>query len=245
MSGEIVFGLHAVQAAVRYDPAHVIEAWVERQRGDARMRRLRQHLDGLGCPVHEIPRRDLDRLTEGGAHQGVAVRYLGPEPRGEGELADRLDSVDGAPLLLVLDQVQDPHNLGACLRTAEGAGVHGVVAPRDRAVGLTPAVHKVASGAAQRVPFFQVTNLARTLRALRERGIWLIGAVDQADTELYQADLTGPLAVVLGAEQAGLRRLTREACDVLVRIPMHGEIASLNVSVAAGVLLYEVVRQRG
>jgi 23S rRNA (guanosine2251-2'-O)-methyltransferase len=147
--------------------------------------------------------------------------------------------------LLVLDQVQDPHNLGACLRTADGAGVDAVVAPRDRAAGLTPVVHKVASGAAQTVPFFQVTNLARTLRLLRDRDIWIVGAADEADSALYEADLTGPLALVLGAEESGLRRLTREHCDLLVSIPMCGRVSSLNVSVAAGVLLYEARRQRG
>jgi len=156
-----------------------------------------------------------------------------------------LDQLAEPPFLLVLDQVQDPHNLGACLRSADAAGVHGVIAPRDNAVGLTPTVHKVASGAARTVPFFQVTNLARVLRTLKERGIWLVGAAGEAEQSIYQADLTGPLALVMGAEDTGLRRLTREECDFLVRIPMRGHVESLNVSVATGVVLFEALRQRG
>ena len=242
---ELLFGLHAVRAAARYDPGRVEEAWVERQRRDQRLRRLRQQLDGLGIPVHDVGRRELDQLTAGAAHQGVAARYAGLPPRDDDDLARLLDGLDQDPLLLVLDQVQDPHNLGACLRTAEAAGVQGVVAPRDRAVGLTPAVFKVASGAAQSVPFFQVINLARTLQGRRDRGLWVVGAAGDAATLHHGADLKGPLALVLGAEDTGLRRLTRERCDVLVRLPMQGQVESLNVSVAAGVLIYEALRQRG
>jgi 23S rRNA (guanosine2251-2'-O)-methyltransferase len=163
---------------------------------------------------------------------------------GEGALDDLLDRLDGPPLLLILDGVQDPHNLGACLRTSDAAGVSAVIVPRDRAAGLSPTVRKVASGAAESVPLIQVTNLARTLRWLRERGIWVIGTDDQATKSAYQVDLKGPLAIVLGAEGAGVRRLTRENCDDLVSLPMLGVVESLNVSVAAGVLLYEAVRQR-
>jgi len=242
--GELLHGLHAVQAAVRYEPARVTEAWIEHRRRDGRMRRLRRQLEGLGCPLHAVERRELDRLTGGAAHQGVAVRYAGPAPRGDGELDALLDRLAATPFLLVLDQVQDPHNLGACLRAAEGAGVQAVITPRDRAAGLTPVVHRVAAGAADSLPLFQVTNLARALRRLRERGIWLVGAADAAADGLYATDLRGPLAVVLGAEGSGLRRLTREACDRLVAIPMAGRVESLNVSVAAGVMLYEAVRQR-
>ena len=198
---ELLFGLHPVRAAVRYDPGRVEEAWVERGRRDARLGRLRQQLQGLGVPLHDVGRRELDALTEGAVHQGVAVRYAGLPPRDDNDLEALLDGLESDPLLLVLDQVQDPHNLGACLRTADAAGVHGLVAPRDRAVGLTPAV--------------------------------------------FKADLTGPLALVVGAEDTGLRRLTRERCDLLVRLPMHGQVESLNVSVAAGVLVYEALRQRG
>lgn len=239
---QYLYGLHAVRAALKYDPGRVIEAWVERGRRDARLERLLQPLGE--AKLHRVPRGELDRLAGGEVHQGVVVRYAGAPPLDQTDLDGLLDSLTEPPFLLVLDQVQDPHNLGACLRSADAAGIHAVIAPRDNAVGLTPTVHKVASGAARSVPFFQVTNLARALRALRERGIWLIGAAGEAETELYEADLGGPLALVMGAEDAGLRRLTRESCDLLVKIPMRGQVESLNVSVATGVLLFEAVRQR-
>lgn len=243
-SGELIHGLHAVRAALRYDPAGVVEAWMERNRRDQRMQRLREELERCGARIQQVSRRELDRLSDGAAHQGVVIRFRGSAPRGDEALAAHLDGLSAAPLLLVLDQVQDPHNLGACLRTADAAGVDAVVAPRDRAVGLTATVHKVASGATASVPFFQVTNLARTLEALKQRGIWLVGAAGEAEAAPWALDLDGPLAIVMGAEGTGLRRLTREACDFLARIPMAGQVESLNVSVATGVLLYEAVRQR-
>lgn len=241
---QLIHGLHAVRAAVRYDPAHVTEAWADPGRRDARTRRLVQQLEGLDIAVHRASPRELDRLVAGEPHQGVVVRYSGMQPLEEADLTTLLDGLDHPPLLLVLDQVQDPHNLGACLRSADGAGVDAVVAPRDRAAGLTPTVHKVASGAVQSVPFVQVGNLARTLRQLKERGIWLVGTDDQARDTLFQADLAGATAIVMGAEESGLRRLTREACDFLVRLPMMGSVPSLNVSVATGIVLYEALRQR-
>lgn len=241
---ELIYGLHAVRAAAKYDPAHIVEIWLEARRHDERMMRLIESLEALGKPVHRVPKRELDRLTQDAAHQGVAVRYSGPEPQGEAALEALLDDLDEPPFLLVLDQVQDPHNLGACLRSADAAGVHAVIAPRDRAVGLTPTVHKVASGAARTVHFFQVTNLARALDALKARGIWLVGAAGEAEQSLYQTDLVGPLAVVMGAEDTGLRRLTRERCDFLAKIPMRGAVESLNVSVATAVFLFEALRQR-
>ena len=244
MSGDVLYGQHAVRAAVRYDAAHVVEAWIEARRRDQRMRRLVEQIEAVGCPVHSVDRRELDRLCGGEAHQGVAVRYQGPKPRDDDDLGAMLAALDAPPFLLVLDQIQDPHNLGACLRIADGAGMHGVITPRDRAAGLTPTVYKVASGAAQTVPLYQVTNLARTLRHLREAGIWLVGAADSAAHSLYEGDLTGPLALLMGAEGKGLRRLTREACDQLVSIPMAGTVSSLNVSVATGVMVFEAVRQR-
>lgn len=233
-----------MRAAVRYDPAHVVEAWLDRRCHSGRWHTLRQQLEALSCPLHLVDRRQLDRLTSGQTHQGVAIRYSGQPPQSEHELHAWLGGLGQDPLLLVLDQVQDPHNLGACLRTASGAGVQAVITPRDRAVGLTPTVHKVAAGAVQHIPLFQVTNLARTLRELREAGIWLIGTAEQADITLYEADLRGPLALIMGSEDTGLRRLTRECCDRLVRIPMLGTVSSLNVSVATGVVLYEAIRQR-
>ncbi|MDN5871043.1 MAG: 23S rRNA (guanosine(2251)-2'-O)-methyltransferase RlmB [Nitrococcus sp.] len=240
----IIHGLHSVRAAVRYDPVHVIEAWLDRQCHGGRWYTLRRQLEALSCPIHVVERRLLDRLTGGSVHQGVAIRFSGEPPRTEADLNALLSGLDQDPLLLVLDQVQDPHNLGACLRTANAAGVQALITPRDRAVGLTPAVHKVAAGAVQHVPLFQVTNLARTLRKLREAGMWLLGMAEQADTTLYEADLSGPLVLVMGAEGTGMRRLTRECCDRLVRIPMLGAVSSLNVSVATGVVLYEAMRQR-
>ncbi|SEO59430.1 23S rRNA (guanosine(2251)-2'-O)-methyltransferase RlmB [Aquisalimonas asiatica] len=243
-AGELIHGMHAVRAALRFDPTGVVEVWVERNRRDQRMGQLRDELARTGARIQEVPRRELDRLSDGASHQGVVIRYRGPEPQGLDALEARLDAMDEAPFLLVLDQVQDPHNLGACMRTADAAGVHAVIAPRDRAVGLTATVHKVASGATANVPFFQVTNLARTLDALKKRGIWLVGAAEQAEQPPWALDLSGPLGIVMGAEEDGLRRLTREACDFLTRIPMAGKVSSLNVSVATGVLLYEAVRQR-
>lgn len=239
-----IHGLHAVRAALKYDPGKVLEAWVEKGRRDARMTRLRDELQRLDIPVHAMDRRALDKRCDDGAHQGVVIRYQGEKPRSEEDLKDLLTSLDTPAFLLVLDQVQDPHNLGACLRTADAAGVHAVIAPRDRAVGLTPTVHKVASGAARTVPFFQVTNLARTLEMLKKQGIWLVGTSGDAGQSVYTLDLDGPLAIVMGAEGEGLRRLTSEACDYLAHIPMAGGVESLNVSVATGVMLFEAVRQR-
>lgn len=243
-SGELIHGMHAVRSAMRFDPTGVVEVWVERSRKDQRMRQLRDELSRAGARIQEVPRRELDRLSEGASHQGVVIRYRGPEPQGLDALEARLDAMAEAPFLLILDQVQDPHNLGACMRTADAAGVHAVIAPRDRAVGLTATVHKVASGATANVPFYQVTNLARTLDALKQRGVWLVGAAEQAEEPPWALDLSGPIGIVMGSEEDGLRRLTREACDFLTRLPMAGTVSSLNVSVATGVLLYEAVRQR-
>ncbi len=241
--GQLVYGQHAVREAATYDPAGVEAVWVERGRRDGRLERLLERLGRRGIPVERVQRRELDRLADGGNHQGVVLRYSGTPARGEGELAE-LVAAEPEPLLLVLDQVQDPHNLGACMRSAAAAGAHGVVAPRDRAAALSPAVHKTAAGAVQRVPFFQVTNLARTLGQLQDAGLIALGAAGEAAVSCYSADLRGPRALVLGGEGDGMRRLTRERCDGLVAIPMPGAMESLNVSVAAGVLLFEAVRQR-
>lgn len=242
-----VFGLHAVAALLEHEPWRVTRLWVLASRKDARLNRLVDLARKRGVPINESTRVELDSLAEGARHQGVVAAYAGESaPLGEADLERLLDAVqEGPALVLVLDGVQDPHNLGACLRTADAAGAHAVVAPRDRAVGLTPAVLKVASGAAESVPFVQVTNLARTLRALKDRGLKVVGAAGEAEQSVFAADLSGPLALVMGGEGGGLRRLTREQCDALVRIPMAGAVESLNVSVAAAVCLYEVVRQRG
>ncbi len=239
-----VFGLHTVENLLSGDCAGVVEIWVQAKRRDARLERILKAAHRGRIPVHTEERQFLDQMVAGARHQGVVAEYRGVPPLAEPDLEPLLESLDGPPLLLVLDGVQDPHNLGACLRSADAAGVHAVIAPRDRAVGLTATVHKVASGAAQSVPFVQVANLARALARLRDRGVWVVGTADAADHSLYGADLRGPLALVLGGEGKGLRRLTREQCDLLVCIPMHGAVESLNVSVAAGVCLFEAVRQR-
>ena len=222
---------------------------MDRQRQNARIRALLEEAQQRDVIVHLTARAELDRLTHQAHHQGVAARRAGrgrsTSVRHELNLTELLAPIQGPPLLLALDGVQDPHNLGACLRSADAAGVHAVIAPADRAVGLTPAVRKVACGAAETVPFVPVTNLARTLRWLQAQRLWIVGAAGEADISLYEMDFTGPVAIVLGAEERGLRRLTRDLCDYLVRIPMAGQVASLNVSVAAGVFLFEAVRQRG
>ena len=191
-----------------------------------------------------MPRQELDRVTEEANHQGVLAYCETARVYSEQDLGRLLESIAQPPLILVLDGIQDPHNLGACFRSADAAGVHLIIAPKDKSVGLTPVVSKVASGATETIPFVQVTNLARTLEKLKELGIWIYGAAGEAEQSIYQTNMTGPAAIVLGSEGEGLRRLTREHCDVLVKIPMHGTVSSLNVSVAAGVMLFEVLRQR-
>ena len=239
----IVFGVHAVRTLLQQHPQRVSALLLQKGREDARITQVMQIAQSAGVRIEWRDARELERLAGSEHHQGVCLQIQAVGPLGEGALDELLDRTP-MPFLLVLDGVQDPHNLGACLRTAEGAGVSAVIVPRDRAAGLSPTVRKVASGAAETMPLIQVTNLARTLRWLKEREIWLVGADDEADHSLYQAKLTGPLALVLGAEGAGLRRLTRETCDALVSIPMLGVVESLNVSVATGVMLYEAVRQR-
>jgi len=248
----VIYGIHAVEAALQRGADDVVEL-ITLARHNRRIDRLRDMAVQHGITIRELSAHELDTLCHHQRHQGVAARIAiaeraqtreqAQEQSLEQSLEQLLETVS-EPLLLVLDGVQDPHNLGACLRTADAAGVDAVIVPRDKAVGLTPVVHKVACGAAESMPFFQVTNLARTLRQLQQRGIWLIGADERGDNELYSTDLRGPLALVLGAEGKGLRRLTREHCDTIVSIPMAGHVSSLNVSVAAGVCLFEIVRQR-
>jgi 23S rRNA (guanosine2251-2'-O)-methyltransferase len=237
----VVFGFHAVLARLRADPSSVLEIYLDETRNDARARDLAALAERTKVHLMRVPTRRLDGFYGGGRHQGVVARI---------EIKKTSDSLDEIlegverPLLLVLDGVTDPHNLGACLRVANGAGAHAVLAPKDRAVGVTPTVSKVASGAAESTPYLMVTNLARTLSELKERTIWVVGADERADKTLYEADLPESIAGVLGAEGEGMRRLTRESCDLLVRIPMRGEVESLNVSVSAGVCLYESARRR-
>jgi len=239
----LVFGLHAVEALLRA-PGRVRELWLDAGRRDQRMRELAARAEQGKVRVQWVEKEKLDELSQQGRHQGAVARVRPSQALSESALEELLVNLTEPAFLLILDGVQDPHNLGACLRTADGAGVHAVIAPRDRAAGLNPTVRKVASGAAETVPFIQVTNLARTLRMLRENGVRVVGTAGEAEQTVYQADLTGPLAVVLGAEGKGMRRLTRDHCDLLVHIPMQGGVESLNVSVATGVCLYEALRQR-
>jgi 23S rRNA (guanosine2251-2'-O)-methyltransferase len=246
----LIFGWHAVGALVARQPERILKLIVQKGRDDERAAVLLRTAAQSGICVETRASRDLDHLVAGAAHQGIIAELHPSAVLGEGALDDILDKLvserpNEPPFILILDGVQDPHNLGACLRTADAAGVHAVVVPRDRAAGLSATVRKVASGAADVVPLVQVVNLSRTLKWLKERGIWLVGTDDAAKGGLHGAQLSGPLGVVMGAEGTGMRRLTREHCDLLVSIPMAGIVESLNVSVATGVMLYEALRQRG
>ena len=238
-----IYGVHAVQSVLDDMPERVLTAYVATDRKTTRLGPLIDMLDVIGCRIERVDRQRLDTLAGGGRHQGIVLDVKTRAALNENILPELIAAAGERTLILVLDSVQDPRNLGACLRVADGAGASAVVAPKNRAAGLTQAARKVASGAS--VPFVQVTNLARSLRMLKDAGLRIVGTSDAAADQLYDADLCGPLALVLGGEQKGLRRLTREACDQLVAIPMHGSVSSLNVSVAAGVALYEAVRQRG
>ncbi len=241
----LVYGLHAVQALLERAARQVQRVWYQDSRGDARLERILVLARGARIPLAAVPRAQLDVLARGGRHQGVVAATHVSAPAPDSGLPALLSGLDEPALLLVLDGVQDPHNLGACLRCADAAGAHAVIVPRDRAAGLGPAVRKAAAGAAESVPFLQVTNLARALRELQGAGLWIVGTAGEAQDTVYTTDLRGAVALVLGGEEKGLRRLTREHCDLLVRIPMHGTVASLNVSVAAGIALFEARRQRG
>jgi len=242
MSKQILFGFHAVTVRLKSAPKSVIEVHVEAARRDQRMRQFVERAKDAGAKLIDSDDERLHKLCGSHRHQGVVARV--EIVAISHSLDDTLDATEGTPLLLVLDGITDPHNLGACLRVADGAGVHAVIAPKDHAVGINATVAKVASGAADTVPYFMVTNLARTLKELKERDIRVIGTSDDAQQSLYDIDLTGPVALVLGAEGSGMRQLTSKTCDELVRLPMAGAVESLNVSVASGVCLYEAVRQR-
>ncbi len=244
MSGELLFGIHSVDAALTHDPTNILEIYIEADSQNARLKELSERARELGLKPHSRPREALDRMTGGARHQGAVARYQAPPPRGESELYTLVEKEEKNTLLLILDGVTDPHNLGACLRSAEAAGVTAVIVPKDKAAGITPTVRRASSGAADRLAFFAVTNLARTLKALKDRGVWLVGLAGDVEQDFYALDLKGPLAIVVGSEGEGMRRLTRECCDFLVHIPMRGSVESLNVSVATGVALFEALRQR-
>lgn len=241
---QLLIGIHAVSAALKTAAGEVKWLRMVDTGRNQRLQEVASRAQACGVEVIQTARAELDRLCGQQRHQGVMAGFLGSNVVGEDQLDAILAAIDGTPLLLVLDGVQDPHNLGACLRTAEAAGVHLVVICKDRAAGITPVARRAASGAAENLPVIEATNLARVLRALKQQGIWLAGTSDRADENLYTADLTGPLALVMGSEGRGLRRLSSEICDYLIRIPMQGQVESLNVSVATGVCLYEINRQR-
>lgn len=239
----LIYGFHAVTSRLRLDAGGVQEVYLDQGRHDQRSRDLMKLAEDKGIKILLMPRQRLDGMA-GDKHQGVVAKVSSAQAVLPHSLDAVLENLSEPALLLVLDGVQDPHNLGACLRVADAMGAHAVIAPKDRAVGLNPTVRKVASGAAETVPFITVTNLARTLRELQELGIWVVGTAGEADHDLFSMKLDGPMAWVLGAEGEGLRRLTRENCDELARIPMFGSVESLNVSVAAGICLFESRRQR-
>jgi 23S rRNA (guanosine2251-2'-O)-methyltransferase len=242
MSNKILFGFHAVTVRLKTAPKSITEIHVDATRRDQRMRQFVERAKESGVRLIDSDDERLHKMCGTHRHQGVVARVEAMAK--SSSLDDTLDAVDGAPLILVLDGITDPHNLGACLRVADGAGAHAVIAPKDHAVGVNATVAKVASGAAETVPYFMVTNLARTLNELKERDIRVIGTSDDAPKSLYDLDLSGPVALVLGAEGSGMRQLTGKTCDELVHLPMLGAVESLNVSVASGVCLYEAVRQR-
>ncbi|MFY3775762.1 23S rRNA (guanosine(2251)-2'-O)-methyltransferase RlmB [Marinobacter salsuginis] len=243
MSGEFVFGWHAVEAVLKREPGRLQQVWIQTGRQDKRVKSITDTLDSLGVRWKVVHRRELDERVSG-VHQGIVAAVSESRECTEDDLLAQLAGSDKPPFLLVLDGVTDPHNLGACMRTADAVGVQAVIVPKDKSASLTPVARKVACGAAETVPFVRVTNLARFLRSLQDQGVWLIGTAGEAKATLYQADFKGPVALVMGAEGKGMRRLTREHCDQLINIPMLGHVDSLNVSVATGVCLYEALRQR-
>ena len=240
----LLIGIHAVDAALSRAPEQLSVLFIGEDSRNPRVRALEQRARQLGVRIVSEARSALDRRSDGERHQDVLAEFTPDNIHGEKELDRLLDAISGDPVILVLDGVQDPHNLGACLRTADAAGVSLVIYPKDGTAGLTPVARRSAAGAAEILPVIEVTNLARVLRTLKEQGIWLAGTSDQATDSLYATDLGGPLALVMGGEGSGLRRLTSELCDYLVSIPMAGLVESLNVSVATGVCLYEINRQR-
>ncbi len=243
MSNEFIYGIHAVKAVLDREPERFIEAYVLKGRQDDRLMPILNDLQACGVSIQQMTRKTLDDKAQGANHQGIIARVKAAKQLNENDI-DAILAQHETPLLLVLDGVTDPHNLGACLRNADAAGVAAIIVPKDRSAPMNATVSKVACGAAEVVPLIRVTNLARTMRTLQEQGIWFVGTAGEATHDIYQAKLTGPLAIVMGAEGDGMRRLTRETCDDLIKIPMAGSVSSLNVSVASGICLFEAVRQR-
>lgn len=243
MNQETVFGLHAVESVVRNESESVISIQVQEGREDKRLSKLLNLIQQNNIKLELVPRKILDTLVSG-RHQGVVALIKAEADKTEGDLENILQKLTVPPFLLILDSVTDPHNLGACLRSADASGVHAVIVPKDKSAPLNSVARKVACGASEHVPVIRVTNLARTMKWLQNYGVWITGAAGEADTDIYQTDFKGSIALAMGAEGSGLRRLTREHCDQLTKIPMIGSVSSLNVSVATGVCLFEALRQR-
>ena len=244
MSDSWIVGINPVEGALTNDAERVKEVVVEQGQRNARVLELAERAKELKIPLNQRTREQLDKLAGEARHQGVAALYEAPPLAHENDLAGLLDRDGSNALVLVLDGVTDPHNLGACLRSSAAAKVTAVIVPKDRAVGLTPVVRRASAGGADRVPLIAVTNLARTLRELKDAGVWITGLDGDTETSIYAVDFNGPVALVLGGEGEGMRRLTRELCDYVAKIPMPGAMESLNVSVATGVVLFEALRQR-
>ena len=243
MSNELIFGFHSVEAILAKEPERFLEIYALKGREDKRLNLVIDQARKFGISVQFMQRKALDNKANGEQHQGIIANVKAARMYNEKDL-DEIIAREETPFLLVLDGITDPHNLGACLRSADAAGVHAIIVPKDKSAKLNGTARKVACGAAETVPLVQVTNLARTLREIKDAGVWVVGTAGETDTELFDANLTGPMAVVMGAEGDGMRRLTREHCDLLVKIPMAGTVSSLNVSVATGICLFEVLRQR-
>lgn len=240
---EFIYGIHALESVIEREPERLIELFVLKGKDEKSVHNIVNQARRFGASIQFCQRKTLDEKADSEQHQGVVARVKPGKTYSENDLASIVEA-HKQPFLLVLDGVTDPHNLGACLRTADGAGVHAVVVPKDNSASLTPVVRKVACGAAEVIPLVQVTNLARTLRDLQGMGVWIVGTAGEAEKNIYECKLNGPMALVMGAEDKGMRRLTREHCDELIKLPMAGSVSSLNVSVATGVCLYEIVRQR-
>ena len=243
MSNELIFGFHSVEAILEKEPERFLEIYALKGREDKRLNPIIDEARKFGISVQFMQRKALDNKADGEQHQGIIANVKAARMYNEKDL-DEIIAREETPFLLVLDGITDPHNLGACLRSADAAGVHAIIVPKDKSAKLNGTARKVACGAAETVPLVQVTNLARTLREIKDAGVWVVGTAGETDTELFDANLTGPMAIVMGAEGDGMRRLTREHCDLLVKIPMAGTVSSLNVSVATGICLFEVLRQR-
>jgi 23S rRNA (guanosine2251-2'-O)-methyltransferase len=244
MSESWIVGINPVEGALTNDATRVREVLVEQGQRNARVQELATRAKALNIPVHHRPREQLDKLAGEARHQGVVALYEAPPMGNENDILGLVEAAGQEALVLVLDGVTDPHNLGACLRSAAAARVTAVIVPKDRAVGLTPVVRRASAGGADRVPLIAATNLARALRTLKDAGVWITGLAGDTDTSIYSIDMKGPVALVLGSEGEGMRRLTRETCDFVAKIPMPGTMESLNVSVATGVVLFEALRQR-